>query len=86
MATKNKPILKNKFTPIFGMELLQRVHAFRSRKYAHLLHVVLLSKKHQRSSTMQEKGLTNEGSPHLLLLQGMHNNSNIAESLHALHG
>ena len=31
------------------------------------VHVIMLSKKHQRSSTMQEEGLTNEGRHHLLL-------------------
>ena len=32
------------------------------------VHVVILSKNHQRSNTVQEEGLTNEGSCHLLFL------------------
>ena len=44
-----------------------------SRKYAqlfrqHAVHPVMSSKKHQRSSTVQEKELAKEGRNHLLLL------------------
>ena len=47
------------------------------------VHAVMLSKKHRRSSTVQEKGLTNEGRHHLLLLHNQaHNKRGIAESLH----
>ena len=44
----------------------------------------MLSKKHQRNSTVQEEGLTNEGRHHLLLLRKQaHDKRGIAESLHA---
>ena len=44
----------------------------------------MLSKKHQRSSIVQEEGLTNEGRHHLLLShKQVHDKSGIAESLHA---
>ena len=42
-----------------------------------------LSKKHWRSSTEQEEGLTSKGRPHLLLLHKQaHDKRSIAESLH----
>ena len=49
-----------------------------------IVHAVMLSKKHQRSSsTVQEEGLTNEGRHHLLLLhKQVHDKRSIAESLH----
>ena len=44
----------------------------------------MLRKKHRRSSTVQEEGLTNEGRHHLLLLyKKAHERSAIAESLQA---
>ena len=51
------------------MILLQRVLFSRNDVpiYA-TVHAVMLSKKHQRSSTVQEEGLKNEGRQHLLLL------------------
>ena len=48
------------------------------------VHAVMLSKKHRRSSTTQEEGLTNEGRHNLLLLHKQaHDKRGIAESLHA---
>ena len=55
--------------PPFWMKLLQRMHAFLSKVHSPIyaaVHAVTLSKKHQRSSTVQEEGLTNEGQDHLL--------------------
>ena len=44
----------------------------------------MLSKNHQRSSTVQEEGLTNEGRHHWQLLhKQVHDKRGIAESLHA---
>ena len=49
-----------------------------------VVHGVMLSKKHQRSSTLQEEGLINEGRHHLLLLhKQVHYKRSIAELLHA---
>ena len=45
--------------------------AFLSKIYPPIyavVHAVMLGKKHQRSSTVEEKELTNEGRHHLLLL------------------
>ena len=53
------------------MKLLQRMHAFLSKVHSPIyaaVHAVTLSKKHQRSSTVQEEGPTNEGRHNLLLL------------------
>ena len=48
------------------------------------VHAVMLSKKHHRSSTVQEEGLTNEGRHHLLLLcNHAHDKRGTAESRHA---
>ena len=48
------------------------------------VHAVTSSKKHWRSSTVQEEGLTNEGRHHLLLLhKQVHDKRGIAELLHA---
>ena len=48
------------------------------------VHAVMLGKKHGRSSTLQEEGLTNEGKHHLLLLHNQaHDKRGIAELLHA---
>ena len=45
----------------------------------------MLSKKHWRSSTVQEEGLENEGKHHLLLLHKQaHDKRGIAESLHVV--
>ena len=51
------------------------------------IHAVMLSKKHQRSSTVQEEGPTNEGRHHfhlLLLHEQAYDKRGIGESLHAL--
>ena len=45
-----------------------------------IVHAVMLSKKHQRSCTVQEEGLTNEGKHHLY--NQAHDKRGIAESLH----
>ena len=48
------------------------------------VYAVMLSKKHLRSSTVQEEGLTNEGRHHLLLLHKQEcDKRGIEESLHA---
>ena len=48
------------------------------------VHAVMLSKNHQRSSTVQEEGLTIEGRHNLLLLyKQVHEKRGIAESQHA---
>ena len=48
------------------------------------VHAVMLGKKHRRSSTVQEEGLTDEGRHHLLSLHKQaHDKRGIAESLHA---
>ena len=46
--------------------------------------MVMLGRKHKRSSIVQEEELTNEGRHHLLLLHKQaHDKRNIAESLYA---
>ena len=70
IISENRPTFENKPILHFLMKLLQRVlfslkstptYLFRST-WDHV------SKKHQRSSTLQEEGLTNEARRHLLLL------------------
>ena len=58
-SPENRPTLENKPTRLFWMELLQRLLC--SQKYAYAtiyatVHAVMLSKKHQGSSTVQEEG------------------------------
>ena len=56
------------------------VVAFLKSLPTYFMHAVMLGKKHQRISTVQEEGLTIEGRYLLLLLQ---NKRGIEESLHA---
>ena len=73
-SPKINPTLKNMLTPSFffnggaakGTFLLKVCQPI----YA-AVHSVMSSKKHQRSSTVQEVGLTNEGRHHLLLTKCM---------------
>ena len=62
--------------------------AFLSQKYTPIyfcaVHAVMLHKKHQRSSTVQEEWLTNEGRYDLMLLyKQAHDKRGITASLHA---
>ena len=67
------------------MKLFQRVLFSRNDVpiYAEV-HAVMLSKKHRRSSTVQEDGVTNEGRHHLLFIlhEQAHDKRGIAEPLH----
>ena len=50
-----------------------------------VLHAVVLSKKHRRSSAVQGEGLTNEGRHYLLLLHKQtHDNRDIAACVYNL--
>ena len=61
-SPENRPTLKNKPTPFFLNEIVAK-DAFLLKVcppiYA-IVHAVMQSKKHRRSSTMQEEGLTND--------------------------
>ena len=53
--------------PPFLNEVIAK-HIFLSKVHVSIHTVDMVSKKHQRSNTVQEEGLTNEGRHHLLLL------------------
>ena len=65
-----------KCTGAFLLKVRPPIHA--------AVHAIMLSKKHQRSSTVQEEGLTNEDRHHFLLLhKQVHDKRGIAESRQA---
>ena len=77
------PTLESKPTPVLNEVIAEDgfLSKVRPPTYA-IIHAVMLSMKHLRSSTVQEE-LTNEGRHHLLLLhKQVYVKRGIAESLH----
>ena len=81
-----RPTLKNKAHPPFSNEIVAK-DAFLSKVHPPIyatVPAVTLSKKHQRSSTVQEEALTNHSRHHLLLLHKQaHDKRSIKKSLQA---
>ena len=65
-SPKNTPALANKPTPLFLLKLLQKGAFLSKVRPPFMLQYMQLCKKHQRSSSVQEEGLTNEGRHNLL--------------------